>query len=144
MDDETAGKELSEEEAEAERVRAKVESMLGKVGGATRAAVSPADGHDDLEEALDRLKQTAQAKRHDYRKKTDYAHSEASVGTAVGFAVAYNLVGCVLGGWLLGFGFDKVTNGTYWGQVGGIIFGAVAGIGGAVLLILRSGGKKRA
>lgn len=62
--------------------------------------------------------------------------------TAVGLAVAYNLVGSVVAGWFLGWLIDRVTNG-FLAQTIGTLLGTAVGMTTALLIIFKGPGMPR-
>ncbi len=58
--------------------------------------------------------------------------------TGVAIAIAYNLLGCVIGGWAIGFLIDQLAHTNPMGQGIGALVGAVAGVTAAVVLALRA------
>ncbi len=127
-------------QSEEEAVQARIDAMLGKVEAARSRTVD--HGFDSShEKRLSDLEDRARQGRAHYSKGTHHS-SDANMGTAIGFAVAYNLAGCVIGGWLFGLLIDQTLTHTFWGQVIGIIVGGLAGLTSAVLLILKKGGDK--
>ena len=129
---------------EVDPAEAKLNALIENVRKATKSAQVEAPDPlitPDLTTRLDLIESRAKASKQTFSKSVkNLDKGDVSSGTAVGFAVAYNLVGCVLGGWLLGWGVDKFMHGTYYGQVGGVLLGGIIGLSSAVMLILRKGG----
>ncbi|MCG9895273.1 MAG: AtpZ/AtpI family protein [Fimbriimonadaceae bacterium] len=61
---------------------------------------------------------------------------------AVGLAVAYNLAGAVMAGFLLGWAIDAFT-GSVWARTIGTVLGAVAGMTAAIMIVFRDPGKQK-
>ena len=58
--------------------------------------------------------------------------------TGVALAVAYNVLGCTIGGWAIGWVIDSFAHTKPMGQAMGALIGAVAGITAAIWLALKA------
>lgn len=132
--------EEAEEAEEAERLR-QIEAELEKVKDTVRLA----EPDEDLERRMDEIAARAKAARAKpvmnpggVSKSSAGAYRDAGVA----LAVAYNVIGCTIGGWGIGALIDMSTGSRPMGQAIGGLIGGVAGITAAIIVVLRSDAKR--
>lgn len=120
----------------------------------TSAAVDPED--EELQKRMDQLQENVRrVSGHQLPDVPDFNFSRPTIpgtpekhkageylGMGVGISVAYSLVGLTVIGWLIGKLIDMRTGGTA-GQAFGTLIGAIAGLTGGIIQIIRAQNKQR-
>ncbi|MCW5936470.1 MAG: AtpZ/AtpI family protein [Fimbriimonadaceae bacterium] len=135
--------ERSEEEARLAAEELRLKDIDAAIARARQEARLAAPHDEDIELQLRDIEDRARRVRAQKEsplpsvgggKMSDESYRDAGVA----LAVAYNVVGGTIGGWVIGLLIDMGTKNPPLGQALGALIGGVAGVTGAIIMALRA------